>query len=131
MDQILGQSADGIVRIDRCLTINDEFDVYSKFFVRADRFGTLLDRPVRELEGINFKLLLSREFGTPVSRLSQTLAVSKPPPIVCKALQLKSSASVTVLDASASTHTGTPVYFQSLYIPPNRRQLSLDDMTRS
>jgi GntR family transcriptional regulator len=129
--KFLGQSADGIVRIDRCLTINDEFDVYSKFFVRADRFGTLLDRPARELEGINFKLLLSREFGTPVSRLSQTLAVSKPPPIVCKALQLKSSASVTVLDASASTHTGTPVYFQSLYIPPNRRQLSLDDMTRS
>ena len=47
----LGQSSGKVVHIDRRISINDEFDVYSKFYVREDRFGAFLKKPKRELEG--------------------------------------------------------------------------------
>ncbi len=130
----LGQGSDpaapDIVRIDRKISINDEFDVYSRFLVRADRFGALMTKPLRQLEGMNFKMLLSREFGTPVTRLSQTLSVREAVPEVRKVLELKPHSTVTVLDISAATSGGEPVYYQELYIPINPRRLYVDDTIR-
>ena len=132
--EFLGQDRDlaarDIVRVIRKISINDEFDVYSKFFVRADHFGAFLKKPLRELEGMNFKLLLSHEFGTPVTRLSQTLSVREAPAEIREALALNSSSVVTVLDICASTSIGEPVYYQELYIPPNPRRLYVDDTIR-
>ena len=130
----LGQDNDpaarDIVRIDRRISINDEFNVYSKFLVRADRFGAFMEKPLHELEGMNFKMLLSHEFGTPVTRLSQTLSVREAPAEVRKVLALKPHSIVTVLDISAATSGGEPVYYQELYIPPNPRRLYVDDTIR-
>lgn len=130
----LGQRGDAaardIVRIERKISINDEFYVYSKFFVPADRFGALMKKPLRELEGMNFKMLLSHEFGTPVTRLSQTLSVREAPAAVRKLLALKSPSIVTVLDICAATNGGQAVYYQELYIPPNPRRLYVDDTLR-
>ena len=123
-------AARDIVRIDRRISINDEFDVYSKFFVRADHFGALMKKPLRSLESMNFKMLLSEEFGTPVTRLSQTLSVRTAPADVRKSLALKSPSIVTVLDICAATSGGQPVYYQELFIPPNPRRLYVDDTIR-
>ena len=132
--EYLGRSGDAaardIVRVERKISINDEFDVYSKFHVRADRFGAFMKKPLRELEGMNFKMLLSQEFGTPVTRLSQTLSVREAPANVRKLLSLKLPAIVTVLDICAATASGEPVYYQELYIPPNPRRLFVDDTLR-
>ncbi len=126
----LDQVGEDIIRIDRRISINDEFDVYSKFFVKSERFGALLKKPVRELEGMNFKMLLSREFGTPVTRLSQTLSVTRAPVEVTAALTMKERAVVTVIDIRASTSSGEPIYYQKLYVPPNPRRLFIDDTIR-
>lgn len=130
LGQGLDTSVKEIVRIDRKISINDEFDVFSKFFVRAERFGALLKKPLRDLEGMNFKLLLSREFGTPVTRLSQTLSVRQAPPEVKVVLALDSQSVVTVLDICAGTSGGEAVYYQELYIPPNPRRLFVDQTIR-
>ena len=52
---------------------------------------------------MNFKMLLSQQFGTPVRRLSQTLSVPEAPAAVRKLLALKSNSIVTVLDICAAT----------------------------
>lgn len=126
----LGQVGGAVVRVDRRISINDEFDVYSKFFVQADRFGAFLKKPKRELEGINFKLLLSQEFGTPVTRLKQTLSVGPAPTDVATALGLRKPAVVSMIEIRAATSAGDPVYYQELYIPPNQRRLYIDDTLR-
>src|SRR5574340_808333 len=108
----LGQSGKDVLCIDRKISIDDEFDVYSKFYVREDRFGALLEKPIRELDGMNFKMLLSVEFGTSVTRLKQTLSVTcNVPPEVAK-LWGGQSAVATVLAIRAETSGGEPVYYQ-------------------
>lgn len=128
--EFLGQTGEDIIRIDRKISINDEFDVYSKFFVKGERFDALLRKPMKDLEGMNFKMLLSREFGTPVTRLGQTLSVGRAPADVVAALSLKAPAVVSLIDVCASTSGGEPVYYQKLYIPPNPRKLFIDDTIR-
>jgi GntR family transcriptional regulator len=125
--QYLGQGSDNIMRIDRVISINDEFSVYSKFYLNADRFAGILDKPLAELDGANFKTLLGREFGLPVTHVTQTMSTAAFADGVCRALALRSGAVGTVLDIAASTGRGRHVYYQTLYIPPNARRLVVSD----
>ena len=86
-----------------------------------------MEKPLHELEGMIFKMLLSREFGSAVTRCSQTLSVREAPAAVRKLLALKAPSIVTVLDICAATNGGEAIYYQELYIPPNPRRLFVDD----
>lgn len=125
--EYLGQKGDDIIRIDRVISINDEFSVYSKFYLNADRFVGILDKPLAELDGANFKAVLGREFGLPVTHITQTMSTAAFADGVCRALALRSGAVGTVLDIAASTGRGRHVYYQTLYIPPNARRLVVSD----
>lgn len=124
--EYLGQKGDDIIRIDRVISINDEFSVYSKFYLNADRFAGILDKPLAELDGANFKAVLGREFGLPVTHITQTMSTALFPAGVCRALGLEAITG-TVLDIAASTGRGRHVYYQTLYIPPNARRLVVSD----
>jgi GntR family transcriptional regulator len=123
----LGQDGDNIIRIDRVISINDEFPVYSKFYLNADRFAGILDKPLAELDGANLKAILGREFGLPVTHITQTMGTAEFPAGVCRALKLAFGAIGTVLEIAASTGRGRHVYYQTLYIPPNARRLVVSD----
>lgn len=126
----LSQSGENVIRIDRKISINDEFFVYSKFFANADRFGELLKKPLRELETSNFRAILDKEFGAPVSRLSQSLSLMPLPSDARSVLGIDKSRTGLMLDIVASTSAGEPVYYQQLYIPPNPRKLYITDIVR-
>lgn len=124
---LLEQRGNNIIRIDRVISIHDEFSVYSKFYLNGERFAGILKKPLAELDGANFKALLGREFGLPVTHITQSMSTAAFPSDVCRALKQGSSAVGTLLEIAASTGRGRHVYFQSLYIPPNRRRLVVSD----
>jgi DNA-binding GntR family transcriptional regulator len=124
---LLEQRGNNIVRIDRVISINDEFSVYSKFYLNGSRFAGILKRPLTELDGVNLKALLGREFGLPVTHITQSMSTAAFPTEVCRALKQATGAVGTVLEIAASTGRGRHVYFQSLYIPSNRRRLVVSD----
>jgi DNA-binding GntR family transcriptional regulator len=123
----LQQRGDNIIRIDRALNVADEFVVYSRFYVNADRFGALMDKPLQELDAANFKAILDREFNLPVTHLSQTLETGPFPAAVCRAIGLAPGAVGTTLDIVAGAGRARNVYYQRLYIPPCRRRLVVSD----
>lgn len=116
-----------IVRLDRAISINDEFKVISRFFTSNAIAKPLVRLPRDKVETANFKAVLLRELGMPISRIVQTIeiadreagrdiAMSPPPHLVIK--------------ATAYTAGGDVAYFQELYIPRNRRQLLFDSVLR-
>ncbi len=109
-----------IVRIDRAISINDEFDVISRFFVPRGIAKPLLVLPRKNVETANFKAVILRELGVPISRIMQTIAT--PDAQAWRAAGLLPPAHL-VLEATAYTAEGEVVYFQEIYIPPNRRKL--------
>ena len=123
----LDQREGELIRIDRVIGIADEFSVFSKFYLDARRFPGILDKPLADLDGANLKLIISREFGLPVTRVAQTVSFTAFPAAVCAALGLKRETSGTLLEIAASAGRGRAVYYQELFIPPNRRRLVISD----
>lgn len=125
--EFLDQRGDNVIRIDRVISINDEFLVYSKFYLNAERFGSMLTRPIAELDGANLKIIISGELGLPVTQVAQTMSTVRFPDAVRRALKLRRTVTGTLLEIAAGAGRNRPVYYQELYIPPTRRRLVMSD----
>ncbi|MBI2296605.1 MAG: hypothetical protein HYU76_11390, partial [Betaproteobacteria bacterium] len=93
----------------------------------AARFPSMLTRPTAELDGANLKIIISREFGLPVTQVAQTMSTVRFPEAVRRALRLRRPITGTLLEIAASAARDRPVYYQEIYIPPNRRRLVISD----
>jgi GntR family transcriptional regulator len=116
-----------IVRIDRAVSINDEFEALSRFFALQAIARPLLQLPRDKMESANFKLVLLRELGIPISRIVSTIAGADQK--AWRRLGLRSRPHL-VLEATAYSAQGEVAYFQEIYIPRNRRKLLFDSELR-
>jgi GntR family transcriptional regulator len=122
----LQHSGNNVIRIDRHLSINGEFGVYSKFFVNAERFGRILDIPVKELDSANMKALIDRDFRLPITDMTQDMLVGQFPREITRALKLPNAAIGLMIDIVARAGRSTTVYFQQLYVPRTDRPLHIE-----
>lgn len=116
-----------VIRIDRVISINDEFEVVNRFFSPSTIATQLLRLPRDKVEAANFKLVLMRELGMPISRVTQTIEMADK--LMWRKLGIRSRPHL-VLEATAYSAEGEVAYFQENYIPPNRRKLSFDSELR-
>jgi GntR family transcriptional regulator len=114
-----------IVRIDRMLSINEEFEVFSRFFC-PDAMAKPLLRALRRREAVNLKVVLLRDLGMPISRLVHTIAQVRKHPRKRGA----SARTHLLMEATAYTAKGQIAYFQEFHIPPNGRRLLFDSSLR-
>jgi GntR family transcriptional regulator len=114
-----------VARIDRVISINHEFEVFSRFFAPATISSKLLNRARNDAESANFKLILLRELGMPITRIVQTIVRTDDSPR--KQLGWRPH---LVLEATAYTAEGEVAYFQEIYIPPIDRKLLFDSDLR-
>lgn len=114
-----------VVRLDRVLTVNDEFDVFSRFYFDGGRFPGLASRPVSELAGTNFRLLLGQEGQVPAGPVSQCLRLVQASAEVARAMGLAEGSWVAHLEIVrhiAGSHRA--LYYLQMYVPPTERPLA-------
>lgn len=124
----LEQNGEKVVRIDRRMEINSEFTVYSKFFVRADRFSRFLDATFEELSGANLKALVIRTVGAPLTNMKEQLRMVQLPAEVCEEIAVPLGTTGLHIQATAYAND-LPAYYQELYVPPTERRLYVDSRT--
>ncbi|HEX4556184.1 MAG TPA: GntR family transcriptional regulator [Xanthobacteraceae bacterium] len=112
-----------VVRIDRANSINDEFEVFSRFFSSHAIAKPLIRLPREKIQTANFKLILLRDLGLSITRVTQTIAM--PDSRKWRKLPLRARPHL-VLESTAYTAGGAVAFFQEIYIPPNRRKLVFD-----
>ena len=121
----LGQDGDNIVRIDRRLSVNGEFNVFNRFYVNADKFASVATRPGVTLDGSNIKELLASELNMPVTHVEQRVQTRRFDAEACKAIGVKPGTTGMVLESAASAGRGNWIYFLESFIPPNRHKLDV------
>jgi GntR family transcriptional regulator len=121
----LGQKGADIVRVDRLLNVNREFDVFNRFYFNADTFPQISGKPLAALDGVNMKQLLASAFDMPIVNPRQRISLVKFPPDIGKVLGLKRATYGMLLESSASAGRHHPLYFLESYIPPNARKLDV------
>ena len=114
-----------LTRIDRIISINHEFEVFSRFFAPAAITKQLIRLARKNVETANFKAILLRELGMPISRIVQTIARIDSSPL--KGLRWRPQ---LLLEATAYTAEGEVAYFQEIYIPPVTNKLLFDSDLR-
>jgi DNA-binding GntR family transcriptional regulator len=123
----LGQDGDNIICVARRLDINGEFNVYSRFYLNADRFGSIVDQPLSSLDRVTLKTLLSGEFNLPITRMVQGLIMTKFSRDVAKVIGVSPGTTGFMLESVASAGLNNHVYYLESFIPPNRRKLVVSD----
>ncbi|MCD0504650.1 GntR family transcriptional regulator [Bordetella petrii] len=111
--------------IERVLSIGNEFSVYSRFYVDADRLPAFRDLPLKKLATLNFKELILRETSQPIGRIDQYLSVNKFEAPVCRSLGVRAGTVGQQLTIQAYVGRNSPIYYQVLAIPANNRVLHL------
>src|SRR5262249_32590734 len=125
-EQLFGANAK-VLRIDRAISINHEFEVLSRFFTPRAIARSLLRLPRAKFETANFKAGLLLRLRMPIRRITQTIATADPR--TWRRLGIKSRAHLQV-EATAYSTQGDVAYFQEFYIPANSRKLLFDSELR-
>lgn len=126
----LGVSPPRIARIERVLNVNDEFRLFSRFYIDAQKFGAFLARSRLELGTANYKLILARDYNLPRLSYEQTMVLDALPKDVCRSIGVAEGTVGSTLRVKARAGTSA-LYFHEVFIPPNRRELRLPEMTLS
>jgi DNA-binding GntR family transcriptional regulator len=116
-----------LIQIDRKINIGDEFPIYNRFFVSADKYGRFLTRPNKELHSADFKAILHREYNVSFTQMSYTIQMLRFPDVVCRTLGLGEGTMGLMVEILAGSERKGPVYFQEVFIPPNKFKLYITD----
>ncbi|WP_373086591.1 GntR family transcriptional regulator [Sneathiella sp.] len=122
---VLGETSQ-IFRIDRCLRMDDEFSVFSHFFVDIDRYPIFETLQIKDFESNNFKKLMYAQSGDPISQLRQSLTFVPASAEIAGHIGVEEKTSVLLFKVTVRTSSDDTLYYQELYIPPNNFDLHID-----
>lgn len=123
----LGQQGKSVLRIDRKISINREFNVLSRIYVDVLRFPLLMTCPASALASTNIKLLLAKQYRISISHIEQALQLLPFAEPVRRALDLEAEATGLRLDLLAVEAKGRAALFQELFVPSNPYRLVVSD----
>lgn len=117
--------AERFIRIRRRITVAEEFDCISEFYIDGDRFAGVLDMPMSELHRVMIRTVLAERFDTPTLSVDQRVHATQLPREVAKLLNLEREPYGLALEVRSYTRGRRPIAFQNIFIPPNVRKLQL------
>lgn len=122
-DYLSGQ----LLRIDRLVNVNDEFNAFSRFFVDPLRFPIFNAVDIEALNGENFRALLNSQMGVPLQRICHRISASTPAADIARHMLVAADQVCTIVEIAAALDGTDFVYFQELIVPPSGRRLELAD----
>ena len=122
---VFGDAAASLVYIERAVNIGVRFICYSQVFLPADKFARIMDQPVAELEQVNLKDVLTREFRAPTLRVDQNLRIGPVPDNAWEIMNVEPGAATMLLRAVGYTFEDQPISYQRIWIPETEYELNL------
>ena len=111
--------------IRRFIDVNGEFNAISRFFVSGEQFSSLLEMPVKALDGMYIRAILRSHFGTPTLRLVEEVTCKSLPDDVCPTLGLLQGSVGMIFHIRSYGYRDEPISYHLVYVPPNLRRLDL------
>lgn len=114
-----------LFQIDRCIDVNGEFNVFSRFYASERDLAPLLTCSLRDLDGQNFKLAIAKEMRLPITSIQNKTRAQVLPNEMVGALKVKRGSLGLYVEAVALSGR-RPIYLQEFFIPPTQRLLLLN-----
>jgi len=126
--RLLQPDETGLIQIDRTIQIGNEFSVYCKVYLSANKFSGFLKKRKAELERANFKAIFRKEYNINITHMSYFLQITQLPDEICRAIKVSDESVGLIYEIIASSGYKNPIYYQEIYIPPNNLRLHISDM---
>ena len=121
------QARDSLIRIDRVINVNNEFNVLTRFFTDSRLLPALWEAPLGKLDGVNFKAIIARELNMPITHISHYFRARPFNENAAAAVNVKVHAVGIFMQAVARMGQQKCVYYQEFFIPMTDRTLSIPD----
>lgn len=113
------------IRIQRLISINQEFEIFSEVYLPADRFKTLADLKPKALSGVSVRDLLAERFNAPTLKTSQTMLCQELPPRVTRLIGVPVGQHGIKWIISGLSYRDAPITWQRVFVPPSDRNIEM------
>jgi len=120
-----------VMRVDRMINVNEEFDIFSRFYADRTLLARLWNTPMERLHGANFKELITKQCQLPITQITHLVRVERFDSEVCGMLEVPKNTNGMFMRAIANAGHNLTVYYQEFFIPPNNRSLQFLEQTPS
>ena len=124
----LGSTAN-VMRLDRIITVNDEFKIFSRFYADRNRLKRLWTMPMERLHGANFKHVIAGESALPITDITHLVRIGRFDLEACEHIGIVPKTHGLFVQAIARAGRDVCVYYQEFCIPPNDRALRFPEHT--
>ncbi len=126
----LGSKA-SVMQLDRVIDVNNEFNVFSRFYADRNLLKKLWDMPLDKLHGANFKQLIVRQCRLPVTDITHFVSIAPFDDEACKFVEMPSNSKGLYLQAVAHTGRDRCIYYQEFFVGPTTRSMKFPETTVS
>lgn len=120
---------DAVFRIDRRLSVNNEFNLMSRCYMSERRFARIASCPLQELSGVSLKSLIAEELSSPVTESVRTIRMALFPSTACEAIGVPNRTVGGIVETLGRSVPFGTVYFHEIYVPPSSRKMMLSEAT--
>lgn len=123
--QFLGAEVGSYLHIQRLVSVNDEFDVFSEIYLPEERFAELAHMSDATLNGVSFRDMLAERFNAPTLNTRQTMVCQTLPPRVTRHLAMPPGQFGIVWTVCGMSYRDAPITWQRIFLPPSDRVLEI------
>lgn len=120
---MLGDCADGYIRISRTDHIGQDYQCYVEMHLRADRYPDLLAETPENLSGKNIRTILETRYGIRIVNLEISAAAASVPERAASSLRINQMAAVLKLDVTGYDVGSSAIFTQTAYAPSGPYQV--------
>jgi len=117
--------APAYIQINRVISISDEFNVFSRFYLDGRKFRPILDLSPETLSALTMRRILHDRFNAPTFRVWQNLRFVEIEEPEAAHMRIASGTIGNALEIFGFTYRDEPVSYQEFLIPPNRRKIKI------
>lgn len=123
--EFLEDDRQGYVKIQRLISVNREFEIFSELYLPATKFSSLLDIEPSGLDGVSIRDMLAEKFNTPTLKTDQFIACGIFPPRVTRLVDMPIGMFGVILTIKSETYRRAPIIWQRAFVPPSDRQMEI------
>lgn len=116
-------SASQIMRIERIINVNKEFDIYGLFYGSTQTLEYLWNLQLDELDGLNLKEVIISELHLRVTKIVHLVNMTTFSADIADALGAEPHSQGMLVTAIAQSDHDHAIYYQEYYVPPTARML--------
>ena len=125
----LGSERGEVMQLDRIISVNEEFKIFSRFYADRMLLKRLWEMPMERLNGANFKQVIAREGKLPITDITHLVRFAPFDAETCARIEVEPGNSGLFMQAVARAGSELCVYYQEFYIAPTARALVFPEQT--